>query len=202
MNDPKDKRYQEMKKIRDELIVFTKSPLFKYRKENNYHPVVGEGSHYPKIVFIGEAPGENEAKQGRPFCGASGRILDELLKSIDLKRDDVYISNIVKDRPPENRDPLPSEIDLYSPFLDRQLEILKPKILVTLGRFSMKYLMEKYGLFFELLPISQIHGKVFDMELPGSTTKFVPLYHPAVALYSGNQKKVLLEDFKVLKRLI
>jgi DNA polymerase len=203
MNDPKDKRFQELKKIRDELVAFKESPLYEYRTKNGYHPVIGEGSHYPKIMFVGEAPGENEAKQGRPFCGASGRILDELLKSIGLDRqEDVYISNIVKDRPPENRDPTPQEIDLYAPFVDRQIAILQPKVIATLGRHSMKYLMERYGLFFELLPISQIHGKVFDMEVPYGITKFVPLYHPAVALYSGSQKVVLMKDFQILKTLI
>src|SRR3989344_5242098 len=107
MNDPNNPRYKKLKKIRDELLHFKESPLYTYRTENNYHPVVGEGSHYAKIMFIGEAPGETEAKQARPFCGAAGRVLDELLHSIGLSRKTVYITNLVKDRPPDNRDPLP-----------------------------------------------------------------------------------------------
>jgi len=90
--------------------------------------VIGEGSHFSKIMFVGEAPGRNEAKTGRPFCGAAGKILDDLLGSVAIKREDVYITNIVKDRPPQNRDPLPEEIDSYGPFLDRQIEIIQPKV--------------------------------------------------------------------------
>src|SRR5258705_1038720 len=105
-----------MKDIKDEVMNWTMSPSYKERTTNKVFPVIGEGSHAAKIMFIGEAPGRNEAKTGRPFCGAAGKILDELLNSVGIKRDDVYITNIVKDRPPFNRDPLPEEIEAYGPF--------------------------------------------------------------------------------------
>ncbi|MEI6462287.1 MAG: uracil-DNA glycosylase [bacterium] len=202
-------RYDSMKAIRDELLSLTASPLYKYRTENNYFPVIGEGDHFAEIMFVGEAPGQNEAKKGRPFCGASGKFLDLMIASIGLLRKDVYITNLVKDRPPENRDPEPAEIELYGPFLNRQIEIIKPKVVIALGRHSMKYLMELFGLENELLPISKIHGKVFTPnksnkvniqidELP----KVVCLYHPAVALYNGSMREVLINDFKVISETI
>jgi DNA polymerase len=150
-------------------------------------------------MFIGEAPGKNEAKTGRPFCGASGRILDELLAHIKLKRDDIYITNIVKDRPTGNRDPRPEEIEIYAPFLDRQIEIIKPKVIVTLGRFSMEYIMKKFNLENELDIISKIHGKVFESKTEFGKIKIIPLYHPAVAIYSRTQLPQLKEDFEQLK---
>src|SRR3990167_3866535 len=112
-------RTELLRQINDEVINLKKSPLYKERIKNKVFPVVGEGSHYAKIMFIGEAPGKNEAKTGRPFCGASGKILDELLVSVGIDRKDVYITNIVKDRPPLNREPLPKEIKTYGQFLDR-----------------------------------------------------------------------------------
>lgn len=197
-----DPRYRALKEIKDELLEFKASPLYEYRTENNYHPVVGEGSHFAKIIFIGEAPGENEAKQARPFCGASGRILDELLQSINLKREDVYISNIVKDRPPENRDPTPDEIRLYGPFLDRQITIIQPMIIATLGRFSMQYIMDKFHLTEKLGPISKLHGKIFEAKSSWGIVKIIPLFHPAVALYGASKKVDLLNDFKALKQFV
>lgn len=195
-----DARLIALKQIHDELVNFKESPLYKYRTENNYYPVVGEGSHYAKIIFIGEAPGKNEALTAKPFCGASGRILDELLRSINLKREDVYVSNIVKDRPPENRDPTPQEIELYAPFLDRQINIIQPAVIATLGRFSMKYIMDKFGLASETGPISKLHGQIFEAKSSWGTVKIIPLYHPAVALYGASKKVYLLNDFKVLEK--
>lgn len=197
-----DLRHEQLKSIRDELIADTAAPLYNYRTENGFYPVIGEGSHAAKIIFVGEAPGENEAKQGRPFCGASGRFLDVMLAHIELAREDVYITNTVKDRPPGNRDPLPAEIEYYTKFLDRQIKILKPSCLVTLGRFSMGYLMPKLGLANNLKPISQVHGKIFDGELDGQKVSLVTLYHPAVALYSGSMRGTLLKDAEVLKTFL
>ena len=121
------KRKEAMRKVKDEIINLKESPLHTYRVENNNFPVIGEGSHFAKIIFIGEAPGKNEALTGKPFCGASGKILDQLLDSVGIKREDVYVTNIVKDRPPENRDPTPNEIELYAPFLDMQINIILRK---------------------------------------------------------------------------
>ena len=110
---------QELKKIKDEVVALVASPLYAYRVDNDYLPVIGEGSHSAKIMFVGEAPGKNEAKTGRPFCGRAGKVLDNLLASVGIDRQDVYVTNIVKDRPQGNRDPLPEEIEIYAPFLDR-----------------------------------------------------------------------------------
>lgn len=195
-------RTKLLKKIRDEVVAFRDSPLYEDRIKNKNLPVIGEGSHFAKIMFIGEGPGRNEAKTGRPFCGAAGRILDELLESAGIKREDVYITNIVKDRPPFNRDPLPEEIEAYGPFLDRQIEIIKPEIIATLGRFSMGYIMEKFGLGEQLVPISQAHGKSFDAEASYGKVKIIPLYHPAVAIYNSSTKGTLKEDFKILRKIV
>jgi DNA polymerase len=199
LDSEKQKRFDGLKKIKEELLALTDSPLYKYRTENNYFPVIGEGSHFARIMFVGEAPGKNEAKTGRPFCGAAGKILDELLQSVGLDRKDIYITNIVKDRPQENRDPLPNEIEVYAPFLDRQIEIIKPEIIATLGRFSMQYVMEKYKLFLDMEPISKAHGKSYDAEASYGQIKIVPLYHPAAAIYNQHLKETLLKDFEILK---
>lgn len=194
-----DNRTEQLKKIKDEVLNLKESPLYKERIKNKVYPVIGEGSHYAKIMFIGEAPGKNEAETGRPFCGMSGKILDELLRHIEIKREDVYVTNIVKDRPPFNRDPLPEEIEIYGPFLDRQINIIQPKVIATLGRFSMAYIMNKFGLGSELKSISQIHGKIFEAESSYEKIKIIPLYHPAVAVYNANSKETLKKDFEILK---
>ena len=190
---------EKMRKIKNEIVEAKDSPLYDYRVKNKYFPVIGEGGHSAKIMFIGEAPGKNEAETGRPFCGAAGYILDELLQSIGLDRKEVYVTNIVKDRPPLNRDPLPEEIEYYGPFLDRQIEIIKPEIIATLGRFSMTYIMKKFGLESELKSISTIHGKIFSAETSYGKIKIIPLYHPAVAIYNNNTKETLKKDFEILK---
>lgn len=189
-------KHEAMKEIRDEILAFSESPLYQFRVENHYFPVIGEGSHDAHIMFVGEAPGENEAKQARPFCGRSGKLLDEMLGTIGLDRSKVYITNVVKDRPPENRDPTPEEIALYAPFLDRQLEIIKPQVVVMLGRHSMNYLFGKAGIKDLLQPISKMHGILFDGDFGYGPVKLLPLYHPAVGLYNPNMKVVLFEDFK------
>lgn len=192
----------KLKEIKDEVLNLTASPLFSYRQANKYWPVIGEGSHDARVMFIGEAPGKNEALSARPFCGASGRILDELLDSIGLKRSDVYITNIVKDRPPENRDPSPAEIALYAPFLDRQIAIIQPAVIATLGRFSMKYILDKYDVSERLEPISNLHGRVVAVKGRVSPLKVLPLYHPAAAIYNQTLKNTLFKDFQALKKLI
>jgi len=191
-------REEGLKKIKEEVLNLSVSPLYAERVKNKYFPVIGEGSHSAAIMFVGEAPGENEAKTGRPFCGRAGKLLDSLLDSAGIKREDVYITNIVKDRPPKNRDPLPDEIAIYAPFLDRQIELIKPKVIATLGRFSMQYVMNRYGLEFELDSISKIHGQVFATD----RFKVVPLYHPAAAIYNQHLFDTLKEDFKVLITLL
>ncbi len=186
----------EMCTIKDEILNLKESPLYTYRISNNYFPVIGEGSHDAHIMFVGEAPGKNEAEQGKPFCGASGRVLDKLLASVGISRADVYVTNIVKDRPPENRDPTPDEILLYAPFLDRQIETLQPKVIATLGRFSMVYILQRFGLASD--PISKAHGSVYTAQASYGEVKIIPLYHPATALYNGSMMSTLEDDFKQL----
>ncbi len=197
-----ENKTDKLKNIRDEVLGLKSSPLYEYRTTNKYFPVIGEGSHDASIMIIGEAPGQNEAKTARPFCGASGKILDELLATIGLPRESVYITNIVKDRPPENRDPSPAEIMVYSPFLDRQIDIIRPKVIATLGRFSMKYILEKYGSTESASPISSLHGTTIRALAPHGELVVVPLYHPAAAIYNQSLKDTLKEDFQVLKKFI
>ena len=198
----KNNRDKLLLQIKKEVVNLKKSPLYKFRVENNGFPVIGEGSHQAKIMFIGEAPGKREALTGKPFCGASGKVLTELLESIGLKREGVYITNLVKDRPPENRDPSPKEIALYAPFLDRQIEMIEPKVIATLGRYSMAYVINKFGLSGELQTISKIHGKVFGGTTAYGDVIIIPLYHPAVVLYQHSLKKEMFKDFEIIKSVI
>jgi DNA polymerase len=197
-----EERSKKLDQIRAEVLALSGSALTDFRRENNYLPVLGEGSPTADIMFVGEAPGENEAKTGRPFCGRSGKLLDQLLASIDLPRESVFITSIVKDRPPKNRDPKPEEIKVYAPFLDRQIEVISPKVIATLGRFGMEYIMERYGLADEIKAIGKIHGKVFKTEIDGIEVRVIPLYHPALALYNPNHKTELMRDFEILKKNI
>lgn len=195
-----EEKTKKLKQIKEELLALEKSPLYKFRFENKFFPVIGEGSHEAKIMFVGEAPGRNEAKTGRPFCGAAGKILDELLAGVGINRPDVYVTNIVKDRPPQNRDPLPEEIVCYGPFLDRQIEIIQPKVIATLGRFSMRYILEKFGLPEAVKPIGELHGKIFGGETGYGQITIIPFYHPAAAIYDRSLIDILKKDFQILKK--
>lgn len=151
--------------------------------------VMGEGSLSPEVVFIGEAPGKKEDELGRPFVGASGKLLDELLKSIGIERANVYITNIVKYRPPENRDPTPEEKKAFRPYLDRQIAVLSPKVIATLGRHALNE-------FCPDLFIQKEHGKaIYQLGHP----TIIPLYHPAAALYNGSLRDTLFADFERIK---
>ena len=198
----KEEKYEAMKQIRDEVLALVASPLYEFRTSHNYLPVIGEGSHDATLMFIGEAPGKNEAQTGRPFCGAAGKTLDALLAGIGIPRADVYITNIVKDRPPENRDPLPDEIDAYGPFLDRQIELIQPRVIVTLGRYSMQYIMRKFDLEFELEPISRAHGKRYGAQASYGPIHIIPQYHPAAAIYNRELIDTLKEDFKIISQFV
>jgi uracil-DNA glycosylase family 4 len=153
--------------------------------------VPGEGPEDADIVFIGEGPGFHEDQQGRPFVGAAGQFLAELLQSIGLRREDVYICNVIKCRPPGNRDPLPEEVEACKPHLDRQIEIISPRMIVTLGRFS----MERY---FPGAKISQIHGQA--RKLQGII--YYPMYHPAAALHQPRWRPVVEEDMSRIPQLL
>lgn len=191
-------RTEKLRAIRDEVIALIASPLYEERIRTKAHPVIGEGSHWARMMFIGEAPGKNEALSGRPFVGAAGKILNELLVAAGIARESVYITNIVKDRPPFNRDPLPEEISVYGPFLDRQIALIQPDILVPLGRYAMGYIMNAYGLQDQVRPISALHGRIFDAHASHGPIRIIPLYHPAVCVYNPSTKSVLLEDIRAL----
>lgn len=197
-----DQRALQLAEIGAEVRDLEQSPLYAFRLAHNYQAVVGEGPADASIMLIGEAPGESEAKSGRPFVGASGRMLNELIASIGLQRSQVYITNVVKDRPPENRDPSPGEIALYAPFLKRQIEIIRPKVIATLGRFAMEFVLNLLQITPENAMISRLHGQVLHGKTNYGPVAMVPLYHPAVALYSTPRKATLLEDFQALKSFI
>jgi len=198
MGDAPKTKTDRMREIKDEVTNLTASPLYTFRTEHGYFPVLGEGSHDAAIMFIGEGPGQNEAKTGRPFCGAAGKILDTLLDEAGIAREEVYITNIIKDRPPNNRDPLPSEIEVYAPFLDRQIEIIQPKVIATLGRYAMSYIMKKFDLEAQIEPISKAHGKTYEAQTLFGSLIIMPLFHPAVVVYDNTKLETLRDDFKKL----
>lgn len=150
--------------------------------------VLGDGNPDANIVFIGEAPGKKEDQEGLPFVGASGRFLNEMLRSANLERSDVYITNIVKYRPPNNRDPLPEEKEAFWPYLMKQLEVIQPRVVITLGRHS-------GAAFIPGLVISRDHGHAKRVSYHDSEFVVIPLYHPAAALYNGSMRQILIDDF-------
>ncbi|MCD6401445.1 MAG: uracil-DNA glycosylase [Anaerolineales bacterium] len=174
-------------KIAEETATCEKCELHYSRK----HAVPGEGPADAEIMLIGEGPGFHENEQGRPFVGAAGKFLDELLTLIDLKREDVFITNVVKCRPPGNRDPKPEELAACSDYLERQIHAINPKVIVTLGRFSMLRFLPN-------AKIGQIHGQA--MSIRGRLV--VPMYHPAAALHQRSLKPIIEADFKKLPELI
>ena len=161
-------------------------------KKTATQAVFGDGSADAEIVFIGEAPGKKEDAEGRPFIGAAGKFLDEMLESIGMQRGSIYITNIVKYRPPNNRDPLPQEKLACRSWLMEELAIIQPKLIVLLGRHSMNN-------FFPEATISEVHGKLLKKKILGAPTEyFFPLFHPAAALYNGGLRQTLVDDFKKL----
>ncbi len=157
--------------------------------------VMGHGNADSEIMFIGEAPGKNEDAQGKPFVGAAGKFLEEMLAGIGMQREDVYISNIVKYRPPNNRDPLPEEKKAFWPYLLKEIQAIQPKIIATLGRHSMEY-------FLPSCRISQIHGQPKRITLGNRKVVILPLFHPAAALYNGGMRETLIEDFANIPAII
>jgi len=205
----------ELQAIADEIITNNVCPELKTQATQL---VFGEGNPDAQVVFIGEAPGKNEDLQGVPFVGAAGKFLDEMLQLIHLDRKEIYITNIVKYRPPNNRDPLPEEKKAFWPYLVRQLDVIKPKLVVTLGRHSMEYFLpdrkigEVHGTLFRLQGVSlqnpmqnqSISSKI-SSDFAGRLLAIYPLYHPAAALYNGGMRQTLLDDFMkipgILKRI-
>jgi len=194
-------KQQELERIQSDIIGQNICPEL---AKTATQLVFGDGSVDGDIVFIGEAPGKNEDLQGLPFVGAAGKFLDEMLASIGLERKDVYITNIVKYRPPNNRDPLPEEKQAFLPFLQAQLEVIKPTIVATLGKHST-------NCFLPDMQISQIHGQPKRIRVKGkglraeqaiATWVILPLFHPAAALYNGAMRQTLLDDFALIPAIL
>ena len=184
MQDPAN---DSLEQVASEVVVCIKCELCRSRT----HAVPGKGSSQARVMMIGEAPGFHEDRVGEPFVGASGKFLDELIVKAGLAREDVFITNVVKCRPPGNRDPLPDEIAACSPCLERQIALIDPDVIVTLGRYSMSQ-------FFPGEKISKIHGKPKAV----GTRLVVPMYHPAAALHQGALRATIQEDFDKLPRML
>lgn len=180
-----------LKKLKKEMEEDKSLPL----REGTTQLVFGEGNPDAEIYFLGEGPGFHEDRLGRPFVGQAGKLLDQLIESVGFKREDVYISNVVRFRPPENRDPLPAEIEAFRPYVDREIEIVNPRLIVTLGRFSM-------GKFLPNSKISQVHGKPRTVQWKGKSVTVIPMYHPAAALRSLDIMRQIKEDFKIIPEML
>lgn len=181
-------KQQQLDNIRQKILADDPVPEL---RQGATQLVFGVGSPAAKVVFIGEAPGKNEDLQGEPFVGAAGKFLDEMLEMIGLKREDVYITNIVKYRPPGNRDPFPDEKQAFLPYLESQLKVIQPVLVVTLGRHSL-------NCFLPDLSISACHGQ--PKRYQGRV--YLPLFHPAAALYNGAMRQTLIDDFALIPAII
>jgi DNA polymerase len=183
----REEKERRLREVAEEVQHCQKCDLYKHALKG----VPGEGDPNATVMFIGEAPGWHENQQGRPFVGAAGQFLEELLRSVGLRRDQVYIANVVKHRPPDNRDPLPDEIAACADYLDRQIAVIDPKVIVTLGRFSM-------AKFFPGERISRIHGVARRQ----GQRMILPFYHPAAALHQASLRRAVEDDFKRLPAVI
>lgn len=184
-------KYDLLHKLKDKMEKDKSLPL----KAGANNLVFGSGNTEAKILMIGEGPGFNEDKQGLPFVGQAGKLLDKLLILAGLERKKVFITNVVHHRPPENRDPLPQEIEAYGKYLDEIIKIVKPKVIITLGRFSMaKFLPDVF--------ISQVHGQKFDVQFNGQQLTVIPMYHPAASLRNGDILDKEQKDFVHLKEIL
>ena len=169
--------------------------------KNCINVVVGKGNLSADIMFIGEAPGRNEDEQGEPFVGAAGKNLDKLLNSVGLSLEEIYVANILKCRPPENRDPLPDEIRAHTPWLLKQIKDIDPKIVCSLGNYATKFLMALGDVDkMKSMPgITSVHGKVQIIEMDGLKFKLIPLFHPAAIIYNRSIQGLWEEDMEIVK---
>jgi uracil-DNA glycosylase family 4 len=179
--------------VAKEVTACVKCPLWKTRR----NAVPGVGNVESRLMFIGEAPGQSEDIKGEPFVGVAGKFLDELLCIAGFSRKNVFITNVVKCRPPRNREPKPSEVETCTPYLNRQMKIIQPKFVVTLGNHSTAYVFSKANLNFA--GITRVHGNFYDAALLGLKVTIFPTFHPAAALYSATYKQELVSDFHVLR---
>jgi DNA polymerase len=186
-------RREELKQVYQEALACTRCAELAQTRTN---VVFGSGNADADLMFVGEAPGANEDKQGVPFVGAAGKLLEKLLVEIGLERSDVFIANVLKCRPPGNRDPQPREIENCSPFLMAQVRLIEPKVICTLGNFATKLLRE------DQTGITRVHGQPELRELGGRTVRLYPIFHPAAALYTPRMLETLREDFARLPELL
>ncbi|MEK7188803.1 MAG: uracil-DNA glycosylase [Patescibacteria group bacterium] len=182
---------EELLKLKSQMLKDEKLPL----KKGATNLVFGVGNPDTKILFIGEGPGYWEDQKAEPFVGNAGKLLNQLLQLIELKREDVYITNVVHHRPPDNRDPLPEEIEAYKPYLDKIIEVIDPKVIVTLGRFSM-------GKFLPGVKITSVHGKIHEVNWMGKEIIIMPMYHPAAALRNPEVMRQIRDDFQKLPEIL
>jgi len=166
--------------------------------------VFGKGNPNASILFIGEAPGANEDKQGLPFVGAAGKNLNKLLNSINLTLDECYVANILKYRPPKNRPPQADEMERHVPYLLQQIDVIKPRVIVTLGNFSTKLVLAEFDIskMKNIVGISQLHGKIHEIKLGKESYQVIPLYHPAACIYNPKLRQTLLDDFQIINRFL
>ena len=192
MGRPAAERREELVELYREVQNCRRCPLYATRTQ----AVFGSGNADADLMFVGEAPGLHEDQQGRPFVGAAGKLLDNLLAEIGLEREDVFIANVLKSRPPGNRDPQPEEIEACKPYLMRQIELIEPRVICTLGNFSTKLLTRRQD------GITRVHGKPQDHVVAGLPVRIYPIYHPAAGLRSTAMLEALREDFKKLPELL
>jgi uracil-DNA glycosylase family 4 len=173
-------------------------------KAGAHHLVFGEGSAEAAIILVGEAPGKNEDLTGLPFIGSAGKILDQLLTSIALKRENIFITSILKYRPPKNRNPRLDEIINHTPYLIEQIKIIEPKVIVPLGNFATRFILNGFSVekMQNVVGISKLHGKVETVLFEGRSFSVMPLYHPAAVLYNPPLRKTLNKDFQAIKKFV
>ncbi|MCM8765652.1 MAG: uracil-DNA glycosylase [Candidatus Omnitrophica bacterium] len=182
------RRLDLLKEIEEEVLRCEKCSLYKTRKK----PVLGEGNLYAKILFLGEAPGVEEDREGKPFVGRAGKLLTQIVEALGFRREEVYITNVLKCRPPENRSPLPQEVNACFDYLQRQIEIIKPSVICALGRFANLALSKND------LSLNQIHGKEYFY----AGIKVIPTFHPAYLLRNPEEKKTAWQDFKKVIKIL
>ena len=191
MNKPR-----AMENLKNDIRKCSRCELCKY----STNQIMGKGNFRSKIVFVGEAPGKEEDIRGEPFVGSAGKLLNQVLEKAGFSRKNVYVTNLVRCRPPKNRKPLKSELNACSNYLERELDIIKPKIIAPLGNTALYVIMRKYGL--KPSKIGEVHGRIFEREAVWGNIVILPLYHPAAALYNKNLLELIEKDFGKLKKFI
>ena len=193
---------QKLDKLEKDLQNLKVGELYQLRKEENYKPVMGEGDPTANVMLVGEAPGQTEAETGRPFVGRGGQLLTKILESLNISRESVYITNIVKDRPPGNRKPTKEEIEKYKPILEKEIEIVEPEIIVTLGKTATDFFFENYK-GEKVKRLGDIRGQTFQLEISPPTGrlkfKILPTYHPAYGLRNPPSQKTIKNDLEKIK---